>query len=396
MKNALCLSALLLALLATAALAGRSKMIELKSMPKTAKTLADALYKEKKDANKKAVLSLALDELLRAQPEVQDPNVYDQLTHLLLNDVFDKMAEPTDAFSTEYGPDKFAPRADLLIRESAKIKPGRVGKSFRRQYMKKLQGKKIDRAYREQFQRPEIVTAGSDDEFQAWTDAKGWGIVMHAANLDTSAGVARIGCTFISPGTPENPGGRFERPSWVAFYWQAKPGVGPFSLLSIAPVTASDWREQPINLIPAKVEPNESARKLALAVWMEQVRALPVREKFTAHEQAIFDLQMDGEAPPQAWVEAYRDSDSAMVRAAATAKVVSMGGELNPNSTYLISRSLRSVAARNKMEELLKKAPAGWKPPPLPANFRDEVALAAAADAGTKSPDAGVKADGGK
>jgi hypothetical protein len=73
------------------------------------------------------------------------------------------------------------------------------------------------------------------------------------------------------------PGGRFERPSWIAFYKQPVPGRGFYQPLAIERVTATDWREQPLNLVPPKVEPNELAKKLYLAVWMEQVRALPSR-----------------------------------------------------------------------------------------------------------------------
>ncbi len=375
------------------AFAGRSKMVELKNVPKTAKSVADNLAKEKKDPNRRS-LAVALDEMLRAAPEVQDQAVYDQLAGLLLNDVFDRMGEPSDVFTTEYGPDKYGPRADIMIRESSKIRPGRVSKNFARNYIKKLQGKKIDPVYRGQMARFGMTVAENDAEFTKWTDTKGWGVVFHAGHLDPS-GIARIGVTFVSPGTPEDPGGKFEQPSWIGFYSQQKPGV-PFQALYVASATATDSREQLVNILPPKVEPTDPVRKLAVAVWMEMVRALPLREKFTDEEQEIFDVTLDELEVPVGLIEAYRDSDSAMVRAAATAKAVKMGGALNPNSVFLISRSLRHPAARARMEELLKKAPQGWAPPPLPQGFREEP-LYVAPDAGTpKAADAGVRADGGK
>lgn len=383
---------LLLAVIATPALAGRSKMLEIKGAPKTPAAVAEAISKAGKDANRRTGLSLVLDELLRSKPELNDPALYDQLAGTLFNDVLDKMAEPTDAFSTDYGSDKFNPRADLFFRETVKVRPGRTTKEFRRRYTKKAQGKNIDRGYRNQPLTVDFATAASDDEFQQWTDVKSWGVVLHAAHVDTAGGIARIGCTFISNGSKDVPGGRFERPSWVAFYKQPKPGVGSFQLLAIEPVTATDWRLQPINLVPPKVEPNELAKKLYLAVWMEQVRALPARPAFGAQEEALFNLQYDTaekfEASQVAWLDPYRDSDSPMVRAAAELKLAALGGPWRADSAYIISRGVKHPVVRARLEELLKKAPAGWTPPPLPPGFKDEAA--AAADAGTK--DAGVTA----
>lgn len=396
MTSTLRLTSLFAVLLASVAFAGRGKILEVKTVPKSVKTVSEALPKEKKDVNRRSAMSLVLDDLLRAQPEVTEPALYDQLAGSLFSDVLDRMAEPGDAFSTDVGPDKYTPRADVFFRETVKVKPGRLTKDFFRKYTKKMQGKNIDRAYRNQPLTLSFNTAASDDEYAAWTESKGWGVVVHTAHVDTAAGVARIGCTFVSPG------GRFERPSWVAFYKQAKPGVGAFQLLAIEPVIATDWREQPINVVPPKVEPNELSRKLALHVWMEQVRGIPSRPAFLPQEEQLFNVQLEGadkiEAAQLPWLEQYRDSDSPMVRAAATLKAVSLGAEAKPDSVYIISRGLRHPVARARMEELLKKAPQGWTPPPLPPGFKDEAAAAmAAADAGTKL-DGGVKkgADGGK
>jgi hypothetical protein len=394
--------ALLLALTSTAAFAGRSKMIEIKSVPKSIPALADALKKESKDVNRRAAMSLVLDDLLRAKPEVTDATVYDNIATAFINDVLDKMCEPTDAFSTEFGADKFNPRADLFFRQEVKLRPGRVTKDFRRRYTKKAQGANIDRGYRNQPLTVDFVAAVSDAEFEAWVETKSWGVVVHKAHVDPATSVARIGLTFISNGTKDAPGGRFERPSWVGFYKQVKPGVGSYQPLSIERVTATDWREQPINVVPPKVEPNELSKKLYLDVWMEQVRAIPVRAAFRPQEEALFKLELESpdkiEQAQIPWLEKYRDSDSPMVRAAAELKVAALGGEWKPDNVFIINRTMKHPVVKAKLEEQLKKAPEGWTPPNLPPLPPEP---AAAPDAGKPAAvDAGkpaaVTADAGR
>jgi hypothetical protein len=387
-------SALLLtALIAAPAFAGRSKMIELKNLPKTAAGVAAALEKEKKDLNRRSVLSLLLDDMVRKHPEVTDPELYDQLVGSLLNDVLDKMAEPTESFSTEYGPDKFHPRADIFFREEVKVKPGRVTKEFKRKLLKKPGGKNIDRGYRDQPLNVLFTAAASDEAFQQWTDSKSWGVVIHAAHVDPTTGIARIGCTFVTNGSKEAPGGHFERPSWIAFYKQPVPGHGFYQPLAIERVTAIDWREQPLNLVPPKVEPIDLAKRLYLEVWMEQVRALPNRAAFLPQEQELFELQLDGpykiEAPQLAMLEPYRDSDSPMVRAAAELKIASLNGPWKPDSIWVIAKGVKHPVVKARLEEQLKKAPAGWSPPALPSAQKDEP------DAGPMKGDAGRPGDAG-
>ncbi|MBK7861200.1 MAG: hypothetical protein IPJ65_21840 [Archangiaceae bacterium] len=275
------------------------------------------------------------------------------------------------------------------MREEVKVKPGRVSKDFKRKFLKKPQGKNIDRSLRDQPVNVTFTAAATDDEYTQWTDSKSWGVVVHAAHVDPATGIARIGCTFVSNGSKEAPGGHFERPSWVAFYKQPKPGHGFFQPLAIEQVTAADWREQPLNLVPAKAELTEQGRRLALAVWMEQVRALPSRKELLPQEQALFELQLEGAqqlgAEQIAWLEPYRDSDSPLVRAAAELKFAELGGAWRPDSVWVISRSVKHPAVKARLDALLKKAPAGWAPPTPPSALKDE------ADAG-----AAVKGDAGK
>ncbi len=389
----------------TALAAGRSKMIvlETKTVPKNVKTLSEQLPKLK-DPVKRSAMALVLDDLLMAQPEVMDPALYDQLAHNLFNDVTARMAEPTDVFSTSSSPDSFAPRVDFIFRETVKVKPGRVPKTFSRRYALKLQGKNIDRVYKNQPVKIDFVAAATDDEFNQWTDDKGWGVIVHAAHVDAQNGVARIGCTFVSPGTPEAPGGRFVRPSWVGFYKQGKPGLGGFYAMGLEPVTANDWREQPINLVPPKAEPNDLTRKLAMNVWMEQVAAIPPRLKFLPQEEALFELDVDGPNPLDAaqpqFIEAHRDDESPMARAAVELKLAFSGGAWSPDSVFLLTKQVRHPVARARLEEQLKKAPAGWKAPPLPPSF--EVVPVwkppePKVDGGTKLPDGGTRmTDGGR
>ncbi|MBL8952196.1 MAG: hypothetical protein JNK82_15545 [Myxococcaceae bacterium] len=391
---------------ATPALAaGRAKMIvlETKTVPKNVKTLSEQLPKQK-DAAKRSAMALVLDDLLRAMPEVTDPMLYDQLAHNLFTDITARMAEPTEVFSSSSAPDSFAPRLDFFFREQVKVKPGRVPKTFSRRYSVKLQGKNVDRVYKIQQTKIDFVAAATDDEFNAWTDAKGWGVVVHSAHVDTTTGVARIACTFVSNGSPEAPGGRFVRPSWVGFYKQGKPGLGGFYTMGLEQVTSNDWREQPINIVPPKAEPNDLTRKLAMAVWMEQVAGIAPRLKLLPQEEALFELDPEGpnalDAAQPAFIEAYRDAESPMVRAAVELKLATNGGQWSPDAVFLLTKQVRHPVVRARLEEQLKKAPAGWKAPPLPPNFETVPVWSPppppAPDAGTKLPaDARVR-DGGR
>jgi hypothetical protein len=341
---------------------GKGKYVDLRSVPKTVTTLSEALPREKKDPTKRAAIALTLDDMLRAKPEVTDPKLYDELAGALFNDVLDKMCEPSEVFSTDHDPEKWNPRADVFFRETVKVFPSRVSPELHRKYTKKPQGKNIDRGYRGQAATLEFQTAESIDAFHAWTDTKGWGVIIHEAHVDT--GVARIGLTWVSPGTPEKPGGHFEHPSWIAFYKQPKPGVGTFQLLAIEPETATDWRDQPLNLVPPKTEPNDLSRKLRLAVWMDNVRALPVRPAFMGDEEKVFNLDAEGgedrlEGAQLTLLDAYRgEASPAMVRAAAELKVAALGGNANPGNVQTLVKEIKHGAVKAKLEELAK-APAG-------------------------------------
>ena len=352
----------LAALVGVAAVAlgkGRAKILDFTTVPKTVPNLSAALPKEKKDATKRAALALSLDDLLREKPEVSDPRLYDELAGTLLGDVLDKMCEPSEVFSTEHSPEKWNPRADMFFKERVLVYPGRVSKDFRRKFTKKPNGKNIDRGYRGQPITLDFQAAATEDEFQTWTDTKGWGILIHEAHVDS--GVARIGLTWVSPGTKETPGSHFERPAWVAFYKQPRPGVGTFQLLAIEPETSTDWREQPINVVPPKTEPNDLERKLRISVWMEDVRALPVRPAFLGDEEKVFNLEGDGdeklEAAQLPLLEPYRDSSSPMVRAAAELKVMTLGGFGRPENVSNILKVMKHGVVKAKLEELAKTLP---------------------------------------
>ena len=147
-------------------------------------------------------------------------------------------------------------------------------------------------------------------------------------------------------------------------------------LVAMEPQTATDWREQPFNLMPPKGEPTELSRKLALHIWMEQVRALPNRPAFLPQEEALFNVTFEGgewpaQAPP-AWLEPYRDSDSKLVRAVAELKLAALGGQWKPDSVYLLSLGVKHPVVKAKLEELLKNAPKGWTPPPLPPGLKKD------------------------
>jgi hypothetical protein len=128
---------------------------------------------------------------------------------------------------------------------------------------------------------------------------------------------------------------------------------------------------------------------------MEQVRAIPSRPAFLQQEEALFGLTFEGgEWPEEAdvtWLTPYRDSDSKMVRAAAELKVGELGGDWRPDSAYLIAYTVKHPVVKAKLEELLKKAPKGWTPPPLPpGTVKDEPDAGTGADAGTRpATDAG-------
>lgn len=357
----------------SAAAKGKSKILDFRAVPKTLQSVAESLSKEKKDPAKRAALALTLDDMLRQKAEVTDGKLYDELAGVLINDVLDKMCEPGEVFSTEHGPNSFHPRVDFWFKDAVKLYPGRVAKDFRRKYTKKPLGKNIDTAYRNQPLTLEFSSAASEDEFQQWTDEKGWGVIIHEAHAE--AGFARIGLSWVSPGSKEAPGGRVERPAWVAFYKQPKPGVGSFQLLAIESETSADWREQPLNLVPPKLEPSELDKKLRLAVRMEEVRALPARPAFKGDEEKLFNLEGEGpeklEAAQVGWLEPYRDSPWPMVRAAAELKVVSLGGAPKFENLDAILRGVKHGVVKAKLEELKKSAPA---PAPAPA--------APAADAG--------------
>jgi hypothetical protein len=338
---------------------GKGKLIDMRAVPKTVQSVSEALPRERRDATKRAALSLTLDDLLHQKPEVTDPKIYDELTAMLINDVLDKMCEPSEVFSTEHGPEKWNPRADFFFRETVKLFPGRASKEFHRKYTKRPAGKNIDRGYRNQPLTLDFSTATTEDDFAQWTDTKGWGAVIHEVRLDS--GVARIGLTWVSPGTKEVPGAHFERPAWVAFYRQPKPGVGAFQLLAIEPETATDWREQPVNVVPPKTEPNDLERKLRLAVWMEDVRALPNRPAFRADEEHIFELDGEGdeklEAAQLPMLEPYRDASSPMQRAAAELKIAALGGTAKLDNVQGALREVKHAAVKARLEELAKKLP---------------------------------------
>ncbi len=367
---------LLLVLASFAALAkGHGKMIDLRTVPKTIPNVSDALAKEKKDPNKRAAYALTLDDMLRSKPEA-DSRLYDELAGALINDVLDKMCEPTEVFATEVDPDKWNPRAEVFFKTDVRVYPGRVSGEFRRKYTKKPMGKNIDRGYRGQPATFDFQVAANEPEFTRWTDAKGWGVVIHEARFDS--GVARIGLTWVSGGTKDKPGGHVEHPAWVAFYKQPKPGVGSFQLLSIEPETAVDWREQPINMVPAKTEPNELERKLHLSVWMEDVRALPVRLAFLGDEEKIFNLDGEGddklEAAQLSWLEPYREHTSPMVRAAAELKIARLGGQWKPDNIETVLKFITHAAVKAKLEEQKKQPP--------PAAPELDAGIAAGKDAG--------------
>jgi hypothetical protein len=168
--------------------------------------------------------------------------------------------------------------------------------------------------------------------------------------------------SWVSPGTKEAPGSRVERPAWIAFYKQPKPGVGTFQLLAIESETAPDWRDQPLNVVPPKTEPSDLERKLRLNVRMEEVRALPARPAFKGDEEKLFNLDGDGaeklEAAQVSWLEPYRESPWPMVRAAAELKVVSLGGTAKADNLDAIVRGVKHAVVKAKVEELKKGAPA--------------------------------------
>jgi hypothetical protein len=351
---------LLAALLSLPAAAGRPKIIEAKGMPKTIPALAAALAKEKKDGAKRASYSLALDDLLRAKAEENDMRIVDELAYAIINDVLDRMCEPTDVFTTEPGPAKFNPRADVILREQVKVRPDRVSVKFHRRYQKKPQGKNIDRAHRNQPVTFDFAPAETEEEWVKYVDTQGWGVLIHAVHHDSASGVARVGLTWVSPGTKEKPGGTFERPAWVGFY--KRPGTGTFALLGLEPELATDWREQPINVVPPKTEPSELTRKLSLAVWMEQVRATPNRPAFLNDEGKVFALDLEGndrlEAAQAPWLEKYRDSDSPMVRAAVEIKLAELGAPWKKENVDALLKQVKHPVVKAKLEELAKAPPA--------------------------------------
>lgn len=350
---------LAVSLVALSAWAGKGKILEFKTMPRTVDGLAKQLEKEK-DAVRRMGLAMVLDQMLREKPETTDLKVYDEIGHLLLDKVLDQLAADTEVFEWPGGElqDEFAPRGDVLGKGEARIYPGRISKNFRRTYIKTPRGKRVDRGFRGQPCRVNINVPDSEDEYFKWVEKEGFGIQMHSINIDGQ--YARAAMNFVSPGKGDKPP-RHERPVFVAFFKQPKPGT-PWTVLSIEQVTALDYREQEVNIIPPRsAQVSDWERKLRLAVWFEDVRTInPSRKAFTSEEERLFNLAGEGadklEPAQLPLLEPYRMSDHPMVRAAAELKAIELGGATTPSTVDFILKTLKHPVAIARLKEARARA----------------------------------------
>jgi hypothetical protein len=185
-----------------------------------------------------------------------------------------------------------------------------------------------------------VSTAKSPAEWHERVNSKGWGAFLHGVKrLD---GVVRVGVTLLSPGREGAAAPKFERPVWIGFFAESeKPGE--FTLVNFEPARAKEQRDQETNLLPG-----------------EDVRVIdPSRTAFLGREQDIFQLNGQSSSPVDArsakWLDPYRTSDSALVRAAAVLKAGQLGAEVTPKEyADVISSVLVGSVQREAAKELEK------------------------------------------
>ncbi|MBL9038132.1 MAG: hypothetical protein JNG84_06430 [Archangium sp.] len=319
--------------------------IEIKTMPSTVGGIGAMLEREKAGPFRQKLL-VALEQKLReGGTELTNPDDLDAMTETLLGKIIEDMAAPTDIWVWETNA---APKGDLLVHGPLKLMPGRNSSGFTKKYTVVALGKRIDRGYLNETCNVEVGVAKSVPEWHAWVETKGWGASLHPV-LATD-GVARVALQLLSPGKSDRPGPRHERPVWLAFFRQVDAG-GPWELLSLEPLTAKEQRHQETNFFAEnqKGEPLTDVQKqLVLSLRMEDVRLInPERQTLSQHEDNWLLLRGPTESPVTRktvkWLDAYRASESPMVRAVAVLRSAELGGAVTPEELFDVMASVRTL-----------------------------------------------------
>lgn len=270
---------------------------------------------------------MQLDEKLRTKgQELTDPDAIDPMVGALLEKITDDMAAATDFYKWE-GDE--SPRADLLAAQTLLLMPGRTSTGFSRAFVTHPVGRRMDKTYLGQELKLVAKVAKSEADFFEQVDTKAWGAAVHPVlALD---GVARVAVSLLSPGKKDRPGPAHQRPVWVAYFSQAKPGE-LWSLTAFEPVSVREQKLQEANVLPTdgRVKPQEAHAKLTLALRMEDVRLIPpTRTAFYGREASWFSLKGLTTCPVEpktvAWLDPYKKSDAPLVRAAAVLKAADFG-----------------------------------------------------------------------
>lgn len=334
----------------TAFAASRVKFIDFRSIPRTVPGLRTLLGKEKNQDTRTAA-ALTLSNVMRQSGKPILAPETDVAVTVVLDAVFDQMAAPTDIYTWEK--DNFGARGDILCREKALLYPGVVSAGWEKKFTRLLKGKRIDRGYLNSDCTLTVTAAKTPEEFWAWVDTKGWGILPHTVLATDN--VARVGLTLFSKGST-GIAPRAEKPVYVGFVHREKESAD-WTLLSAEPVTQLDVRKQESNIFADNQKPTDDERKERLAQWMELVKALPPRASLTSLDQQYFLLQGTGADnitnKEKALLEPYRKHESALVRAAAELKLSRLGVATTPEALAALAVSLDSHPA--EQNEVLRE-----------------------------------------
>jgi hypothetical protein len=323
-------------------------MLELKSVPASPKAVLALLPKEKPGPFRRQLVS-ALDAKLREKgTPTDDADAIDALTTLMFERIFEDLAAPTDVWS--WSGDEGLPRGDVLIRGTVKLMPGHTSTGFVKSFTVSPKGKRIDRGYLNTPCTVEVSVAKSVADWFEEVEARGkW--VAALQPVVVSEGIARVAVQLLSPGKAgELP--RHERPLWVGFFKQEKPGA-PWQPGHFEPYVALEQKLQESNVLPPdpKEKLTEAHKQLVLAMRMFDLELInPARKTLSPSELKL--VQLDGltdspvDAKHVAWLEPWRKAEAPLVRAVALLRIAQLGGTVSGEELLFVLEAVKASAVQ--------------------------------------------------
>ncbi|MEW5743293.1 MAG: hypothetical protein AB1938_30570 [Myxococcota bacterium] len=335
----------------------KSVMMEFRSVPSSPKAMAKVLTTEKPGAFRDKVLD-ALEAKLREKGEpLEDPDAIDAMTGVMLDKIFEDMADATDIWVWEANE---SPRGDLLIRETLKLYPGQNSTGFTKSITVSPKGKRIDRGYLNTPCTVQVSVAKSPADWHAEAEKHGkWVAALHP--VKQSEGVARVALSLFSPGRGDPPAPRHERPVWLVYFRQEAPGT-PWEPLFFSPAEAKEQKLQEVNVLPGdgKAKLTDAQRQLVLDVRMQDLRFInPDRKTLTKEELKWVSLEGLTTSPVDAkrvaWLDPYRLSDVPLVRAVAMLRTAQLGGTVGVAEVVKALETVKAVPVQAEALSLLGK-----------------------------------------